>query len=780
MERENFYQVLELSVNPPESDQKKIEEAIKKKQAEWSRYRNHPTKAVLAKHYIDLIPEIRRVMLDPSLRPNEARQAKIQFQNKVKQKYLQIDRHLEIRMSKGFITDEEVFKLAKLHSVSEKKIRDRINAKLKEKYSRIDKQIEIRMSKGFIAEEEIAKLAKLHTMSEDEIRKRITCPIKKNYKVDSTQFHQLDKSIEKVIHANLKIVGKSSLYDFLGLSNSSSLEAIQKRTKEKETELLKIIKKDAVVTASGILVGQCIAVFKTQESRNAYNISIARSHLDELNSDIEVAGMDGKIRTEYFEALVKAAVKFGMDRDEACQYIKEYCREKKWNIETEKTKKHFRLPTTAIFATVIITVVITATIVWAVKSQHEKKEYQRLLVEVDNQNVLEEKISIIKKFSDSYSEGSYALKAEKMIIEIQNIIEERDYKSLLHRADILCTANNYTEATAVCKQYLEKYPNGIYKAKISSKMEDISVRSDDRDYEKLNTAIDFDSGEKIAVYMEYLNNHPKGKYRDKVNQFIADMQEEYYIFLKEKIFFYGKQEKWKICAQLCDNFIKIYDSSQHAEEIKSLQASFQKKLYEQKILANLMLKAEHKGNHYEAAKQIYLDYLKAYPNTSLKKKLNSELAKIQNLEDLDRKAKEKERLRALLKSAGGIFVEKKDGTITDTRTGLVWCMLDSNLELKRLIDYEFALQYVKSLRTGGYNDWRLPTVGELEKIYKRKPFFPSVESKEPVWYWTSENYACYSDGWSKVVDVVSSQKETSWNKDQKDCRQLGAVRAVRP
>ena len=59
MDRINFYQLLELQINPPENNAETIENAIKKKQSHWSRLRNHPTKGIQARHYISLLPEIR-------------------------------------------------------------------------------------------------------------------------------------------------------------------------------------------------------------------------------------------------------------------------------------------------------------------------------------------------------------------------------------------------------------------------------------------------------------------------------------------------------------------------------------------------------------------------------------------------------------------------------------------------------------------------------------------------------------------------------------------------
>ena len=59
------------------------------------------------------------------------------------------------------------------------------------------------------------------------------------------------------------------------------------------------------------------------------------------------------------------------------------------------------------------------------------------------------------------------------------------------------------------------------------------------------------------------------------------------------------------------------------------------------------------------------------------------------------------------------FVDNGNGTITDTTTGLMWPATDNNAH----INWRGANEYCKNLRIGGYTDWRIPTLVELESIY---------------------------------------------------------------
>ena len=106
----------------------------------------------------------------------------------------------------------------------------------------------------------------------------------------------------------------------------------------------------------------------------------------------------------------------------------------------------------------------------------------------------------------------------------------------------------------------------------------------------------------------------------------------------------------------------------------------------------------------------------------------------------------------------------------------MWCIVDSLLELQGCLNYESAVKYVKNLKTGGHQDWRLPTESELADIYKNEPFFPLRKAE---WYWTSKTYLRYSDGWQKMVHIVSTKRETDWAKDPIDSRECGTVHAAR-
>lgn len=106
MARENFYLILELSFDPLEEDSSVIEAAIEKKRIEWSKGATDFKKGIIYRNYSALLPEIRRVMADRSLRRKEGEEAKRITIEK-------ITHMLTIVAKRGFLYESEAKNMAK-------------------------------------------------------------------------------------------------------------------------------------------------------------------------------------------------------------------------------------------------------------------------------------------------------------------------------------------------------------------------------------------------------------------------------------------------------------------------------------------------------------------------------------------------------------------------------------------------------------------------------------------------------------------------------------------
>jgi hypothetical protein len=90
-------------------------------------------------------------------------------------------------------------------------------------------------------------------------------------------------------------------------------------------------------------------------------------------------------------------------------------------------------------------------------------------------------------------------------------------------------------------------------------------------------------------------------------------------------------------------------------------------------------------------------------------------------------------------------------TVTDHKTSLIWQRTDDGTQRNNFDD---ANQYCGDLVLGGYSDWRLPRIDELETILDYSRYHPAID---PL-------FSCHSDVyWSGSTDV--SYLYRSWHAD---------------
>ena len=102
------------------------------------------------------------------------------------------------------------------------------------------------------------------------------------------------------------------------------------------------------------------------------------------------------------------------------------------------------------------------------------------------------------------------------------------------------------------------------------------------------------------------------------------------------------------------------------------------------------------------------------------------------------------------------FIDNGDGTTTDTTTGLIWKIEDNGYAVSKAS----ADTYIDILNLELYNDWRLPTISELQVMSEYIINFPCFDGDEN--YWTS-NSDSFGDFCIAFIDHGSSiEVTTAW------------------
>jgi len=71
----------------------------------------------------------------------------------------------------------------------------------------------------------------------------------------------------------------------------------------------------------------------------------------------------------------------------------------------------------------------------------------------------------------------------------------------------------------------------------------------------------------------------------------------------------------------------------------------------------------------------------------------------------------------------GRFIAYDNGTVKDTKTGLMWASNDNGEDL----NWYNAKRYCENYRGGGYTDWRMPTQDELAELYDESESYQATQ-----------------------------------------------------
>lgn len=301
--RDNYYLLLEL--DPSIKEEATINAAITAKRNQWSQEINHPTKGPKFKQNLSKVEEIKAVMLNAQLREEEAGLARKEIIR------------IQQEKNKDLITAGSM--LVKNGEISESDLKMLLG---KPKFSAF---------KG--KEDEVLKILKAKVVKQES-----------NFKDDGIQL--LDGTIMGKIRTSLIIMKKDNLFDFLGLSPTSSCSELQKRTKEKYDESSRNANKTPEVTATGALVPHCETCFKDDPAKAQYIKSNDFESLSSINDNIDLAGELGSIDEGTYQYLVEAGTQRKVKLERVEFYIHQYCQKKKIKIapksETGDYKKQLQ------------------------------------------------------------------------------------------------------------------------------------------------------------------------------------------------------------------------------------------------------------------------------------------------------------------------------------------------------------------------------------------------------------------------------------------------------
>lgn len=280
---ENYFILLGLRFDPPETDVNKINEAIELKTQEWQKNSKNPKKAYIYKEYLQSIDKIREVMLNETTRTQEATDAKAIHVKKLKDVHYDI----LIKSTKGYLKEADI-------------------EDLYEKYSQF-------------------------MITKSEIKAKANVPICDNFLVDAMEgnlsdFEVTEKDITNQLETYFDNMGYDnvSIYDFLEVKPTDDIQSLDAAVEEK---LLRVLQKGTKTSSDEMIqkiAGIAKNIFSSEEEKAKYDNYLQGCQFLTLNRLLAdgAATNDGKINAKLYQVL-KSIIKndFSMSSSDAMKYI---------------------------------------------------------------------------------------------------------------------------------------------------------------------------------------------------------------------------------------------------------------------------------------------------------------------------------------------------------------------------------------------------------------------------------------------------------------------------
>lgn len=291
---ENYFLLLEIPFDPPESDINKINEAIAKKQAQWSRDLVNPIKKVQASLYLASISDIKKIMLDPISRCEEAAKA-VQIKNG---QLCELDTRLTLYRAKGNSLSDDDLKL------------------LLNKFSAFG-------------------------ISKDEIVQRFFSGIE-DVEETVNSYDVLEKGQVVSLKNLMKQLNmrEKTLYDFLELSPTASPKELCEKADLLKKKILNKGEKDGYDNAAQTLCGICAVIFKDESAKRKYDNYVRLTKFTLINDLIDevVSGAEKTLDPKVKERLIDLAYsQYKLSSADASIYINNYCEYMGYSLFNDKT-----------------------------------------------------------------------------------------------------------------------------------------------------------------------------------------------------------------------------------------------------------------------------------------------------------------------------------------------------------------------------------------------------------------------------------------------------------
>ena len=263
-----------------------------------------------------------------------------------------------------------------------------------------------------------------------------------------------------------------------------------------------------------------------------------------------------------------------------------------------------------------------------------EQRYGLLLADLAAAGNPDARIVILTRYLHDHPDDSHRGEIELRLNEARAEIEKADYDSTILAVSRLPLDQKYEQrALDLYTAFLDKYPQSPYAPQINEAIGGIRELLGTAYFEDLKKVGDEDYLDRYAAYRRYLEQFPEGAKRKVVERMITSLAESYARTIESKAESCDAAHDWDDCLTQCERFLSAFSDQPPAKRITALAGLMRDK----RDLADIADQASRTGDDFAAARKIYLDYLKAHPQSTQKLVIADRIAGL--TEQLERKTK---------------------------------------------------------------------------------------------------------------------------------------------
>ena len=284
--------------------------------------------------------------------------------------------------------------------------------------------------------------------------------------------------------------------------------------------------------------------------------------------------------------------------------------------------------TPLIAAIAVVVLLVGAGAFWylkAISGGSVAEDYAALVARLESTADDAQKERLINIFIDSYTDDPvYTDKAMQALFNVLGQMEASDYEKASQAVfNLPLDRQYYQKAKKIFNSFLARHPESRFRDDISKRLAEISELTDDAHFSELSDLDQRDYLGRLEAYHVYLRTYPDGRHREEVEQLAMYTLKTSYREFSTKIEKYKQRKKWDDCIALCRQYRETFQRYMNMAAVDKIEALVLE------LQALDVLKAETEDADDETVLKHYLAFIKSYPNSSERNRLEQRVAEIE-------------------------------------------------------------------------------------------------------------------------------------------------------